>query len=288
MNDAIYIGLDIGGTKIMAACMTSDGEIRRKVKVATPLRLQDGLNLTHELVQELAEGFTLQGIGVAIGGPIDLQAGTVSPLHQPEWRQVPLKTMLEEAWHCPCHIEVDTNVAALGEYYLGAFTEERFLYVTLSTGMGGGFLINGKIYRGKQQIHPEIGHQSIHFRCAHPERIRCECGVPDCLEAMVSGNGIERVYGKPADKLTAEQWDEVAWNLAQGMRNIATLLTPDIIVFGGGVSNGGGELWLKKVHTYTAQHLRLVPPPQMRLSILGNDTALSGACYIALHGLDHA
>lgn len=284
MDRDIYIGLDIGGTKVLAGCANKEGEIFRKVKVKTPLHLEQGLELVNELTHELSDGYNLKGIGVAIGGPINLDNGTVSPLHQPEWRNVALKKLLEEQWKCPCHFEVDTNVAALGEYYLGNYTASKFLYITLSTGMGGGILIDGKIYQGLNGFHPEIAHQSINYRCSFPKRIQCECGVDDCLEALVSGNAIQRIYGKPAEKLTEKEWDEVAWNLGQGIRNIVTIMAPEVIVFGGGIATHGGENFIKKVEAYAAQKLKLVPMPTLRISLLGYDTALSGACYIAVHG----
>jgi len=285
MGEEIYIGLDIGGTKIMAGCATRDGEILRKVKVASPFSLEKGLRLINELTQELSEGYDLKGIGVAIGGPIDTEKGTVSPLHQTTWRNVPLKQMLEKRWKCPCYFEVDTNVAAIGEYYWGNYNSAKFLYITLSTGMGGGFLVDGKIYKGIGGVHPEIAHQSINYRCANPRIVSCECGVSDCLESLVSGNGILRVYGKPAEKLGEDEWDEVAWNLGQGIRNIVTILAPEVIVFGGGVATHGGEEFLKKVASSASQSLKLVPLPKLRISLLGYDTALSGACYIAMHGI---
>ncbi|NIR00588.1 MAG: ROK family protein, partial [Gemmatimonadales bacterium] len=76
---------------------------------------------------------------------------------------------------------------------------------------------------------------------SHPERISCECGLPDCLEAMVSGNGIRRVYGRTAEQLSESEWEEVAWNLGQGLRNAAALYAPAVIVLGGGVALGGGD-----------------------------------------------
>ncbi len=275
----IYIGLDIGGTKLMTAAFDADFNELRRVKYPTPVSLNDGLELIQKSILEVTGDSRVLGIGAAAGGPLNPLTGVVSPLHQPEWRDIPLKSIMETRWKCPFNVDVDTNVGAIGEYFLGNYTEKYFLYITLSTGMGGGFLIDGKIYQGK--CHPEIGHQSINYRCLHPENIHCECGVDDCLEGIVSGNGIRRIYGKPAEQLSAEEWDEVAYNIGQGLRNITAILSPEIIVFGGGVSVGGGETLLKKVETYLYQSLRLVQPPKLKLSCHGYDTALIGAAYIA-------
>ena len=275
----IYIGLDIGGTKLMTAAFDADFNELIRVRYPTPLSLNEGLELIHKSILEVTGNNRILGIGAAAGGPLDPMTGVVSPLHQPEWRDVPLKSIMEARWKCPFNVDVDTNVGAIGEYFMGNYTEKYFLYITLSTGMGGGFLVDGKIYQGK--CHPEIGHQSINYRCSHPENINCECGVDDCLEGIVSGNGIRRIYGKPAEQLSVEEWDEVAYNIGQGLRNITTILSPEIIVFGGGVSVGGGEKLLNKVENYLHKSLCLVQPPKLQLSCHGYDTALIGAAYIA-------
>ncbi|HEX6034791.1 MAG TPA: ROK family protein, partial [Anaerolineales bacterium] len=144
------------------------------------------------------------------------------------------------------------------------------------------FLVDGKIYRGQNGAHPEVGHQSIHFRSSNPSAVQCECGAPDCLEALVSGNGIRRIYGKAAENLNPEEWEEVAYNLGQGLRNMAALYTPDMIRIGGGVAVGGGEPFIEAARTVMEEHLRLVPAPYVGLSRLGYDTALRGAIAIAL------
>jgi predicted NBD/HSP70 family sugar kinase len=148
--------------------------------------------------------------------------------------------------------------------------------------MGGGFLMDGKIYRGQDGAHPEVGHQSVPFRCANPAAVRCECGAPDCLEALVSGNGIRRVYGKPAEDLNAAEWEEVAYNLGQGLRNMAALYAPDLIRIGGGVAVGAGERFIEAAGRVMEEHLKLVPAPRVELSRLGYDTALRGAIALAL------
>lgn len=279
---AVFIGLDIGGTKIMVAAANREGIILRRERTETSTSLETDLENINNMIAEVAAGEAIMGMGAAIGGPLDWEQGIVSPLHQPAWRNVPLKAMMESKWNCPFRVDVDTNVAALGEYRWGRITSGRFLYLTLSTGMGGGFLIDGKLYRGKDGAHPEVGHQSIHFHCSNPAGVQCECGAPDCLEALVSGNGIRRIYGKPAEELGPEEWEEVAYNLGQGLRNMAALYAPDIIRIGGGVAVGGGESFIQSATKVMEEHLKLVPAPQVSLSRLGYDTALRGAIALAL------
>jgi len=282
---AVYVGLDIGGTKFMVATADADGTILKRANRPTPEPLDEGLAALDEMIREVAGGEPIAGMGAAVGGPLDWRTGVVSPLHQPAWREVPLKQRMAETWRCPFHVDVDTNVAAAGEYAALEDSPGRFLYITVSTGMGGGFLVDGRIYRGAGGGHPEVGHQSIPFKCSNPDAVACECGAPDCLEALVSGNGIRRIYGKPAEQLNDDQWNEVAWNLGQGLRNMAAICLPDVIVLGGGVAIGGGERLLTAARQVMESHLRLVTPPSLRLSGLAHDTALVGAVTIARRGL---
>lgn len=278
---AVLIGLDIGGTKIMVAAADREGNILRRARRDTSTRLETDLSNINDMITEVAGNDEIIGMGAAIGGPLDWEQGVVSPLHQPAWRNIPLKAIMQEKWGCPFRVDVDTNVAAVGEYRWGGISAKRFLYLTLSTGMGGGFLVDGKIYRGQEGAHPEVGHQSIHFQCSNPSAVHCECGAPDCLEALVSGNGIRRIYGKPAEALSPVEWEEVAYNLGQGLRNMATLYAPDLIRIGGGMAVGGGETFIRAAREVMEEHLKLVPAPRVELSRLGYDTALQGAIAIA-------
>jgi glucokinase len=282
---SLSVGLDIGGTKLLVASADERGQIIQRAVEPTPLDLDDGIAVLHQMIAAVSGGQKITAMGAAVGGPLDWRQGIVSPLHQPEWRKVPLKAIMQERWQCPFFVDVDTNVAALGEYHFGGEKASRFLYLTISTGMGGGFLLDGRLYRGVGEQHPEVAHQSIHYRCSHPGGIQCECGVPDCLEALVSGNGIRRIYGKPAELLNEDEWGEVSYNLGQGLRNLATIYCPEVVVLGGGVAMGRGEPLVTASSEVMAAHLRLVAVPHVRLSRLGSDTALMGAIAIAQNSL---
>jgi predicted NBD/HSP70 family sugar kinase len=281
-----FVGLDVGGTKFLVASADATGRILAEVREPAPEPLDEGLALLHAMIERVLQGRRPAAIGAAVGGPLDWRKGIVSPLHQPRWRDVPLKALMEARWGCPLRVDVDTNVAALGEYHFGGNRAPRLLYLTVSTGMGGGFLVDGKLYRGKDGAHPEVAHQAVPVRCRHPERASCECGAPDCLEGLVSGNGIRRIYGKPAEQLDEDEWAEVEGHLAQGLRNLATVYLPDTIVLGGGVACGRGEPLLARARAFLAERLRLVPAPSLALSRLGYHTALKGAIAVAIHGLD--
>jgi predicted NBD/HSP70 family sugar kinase len=284
--EKVYVGLDIGGTTLLVASADGQGRIGRRVQRPTPVELDAGLDALHGMIAEVAGGRPIAGIGAAIGGPLDWRTGVVSPLHQPQWRDVPLRRIMEDRWSCRFGVDVDTNVAALGEYRFGGQQAARFLYLTLSTGMGGGFLIDGRVYRGAGGAHPEAAHQAVAFRCRHPDKVHCECGAPDCLEALVSGNAVRRIYGRCAEELTEEEWAEVSYNLGQGLRNLAALYAPDVIVLGGGLAVGRGSRLLDAAGAVMRDHLRIVPAPALRLSRLGYDTALMGAIAVAIHGLE--
>lgn len=283
---ALYIGLDIGGTKFLVAAADENGKISRQIRAETPEDLQQGIDLLHQMIAQVSEGNPIDAIGAAIGGPLDWQKGVVSPLHQPQWREIALKDIMEQRWKCRFFVDVDTNVAALGEFHFGEEKASRFLYMTISTGIGGGFLLDGEIYRGQNGEHPEIGHQSIPFQCSFPDRIVCECGAEYCLEALVSGNGIRRIYHKAAEHLQESEWQQVSYNLGQALRNLAAIYAPDVIVLGGGVAVGGGTHFIDQARQVMEKNLKIAPIPQVRLSRLGYETALMGSIALAIHGFN--
>lgn len=276
------IALDIGGTKTLVANASRTGRLLDQRRFATPIDPDAGVAALAEAIDALLAGAPPQGIGISIGGPMRHGAATVSPLHQPEWKGLALNAILAERYGCPVGIEVDTDAGALGEYHLGGARASRLLYLTISTGMGGGFLVDGEIYRGADGMHPEMGHHGVSVATAHPERVRCACGAPDCLEALVSGRGIERLYGRPAAALDGEQWAEVGVHLGRGLRNLSTILAPDAVVLAGGVALGGGAALLEAAQAEMRIGLRLVPEPRLRLSTLGEQSALLGAVVLAM------
>ncbi|HEX8234718.1 MAG TPA: ROK family protein [Abditibacteriaceae bacterium] len=283
----VYIGLDIGGTKFMAAAADAHGNILRRTRHDTPLELDAGLSLLHDMTREVAQGEEIVAFGASAGGPMDQVRGIISPLHQPQWRDVPIKHIFEEKYGVPFRVEVDTDAAALAEWQSGGDHAVRLLYVTLSTGCGAGFLIDGEIYRGANGVHPEYAHCGVaRFPSTRNAPILCECGAHDCLTALVSGNGIRHLYACAAEQLSDEQWHEVAFHLGQGLRNWASILAPDVIVLGGGVAIGGGETLLNEARRVMQENVRLTPVPQVRLSNLGYDTALRGAVVLAMQSTD--
>src|SRR6266508_3299503 len=109
----VFVGLDKGGTKIMVASADREGNILRRLRADTSTSLETDLANINRMIAEVAAEEEIIGIGAAIGGPLDWEQGIVSPLHQPAWRNIPLKSIMETRWHCSFHVDVDTNVAAL-------------------------------------------------------------------------------------------------------------------------------------------------------------------------------
>ena len=278
----VFVALDIGGTKLIAASADENGRVLKRERAATPLPLDKGLSLLEEMIAAVSEGAPIAGMGAAAGGPLDWETGVVSPLHQPQWRNIPLKKIMEAKYQCRFSVDVDTNVAALAEHHHAEEKVSKLLYLTLSTGMGGGFVVEGEIYRGMNGEHPEVGHQSVPYRVTPGRAVRCACGSDGCLEALVSGSGIRRLYGKPAEELALNEWEEVAWNLGQGLRNLAVIYLPDVIVVGGGVAFGARETLLTPAIRIMRDHLKIVPHPRVFASTLGEHNVLEGAILLAL------
>jgi glucokinase len=274
----VLIGVDLGGTKIQVAAADRGGRILRRMRAATPAPLDEGLALVRAAIAGMAAGEPVAGVGVAIGGPIEAATGVVSPLHQEAWRAVPLGTYLDTWTAAPWRIEVDTDAAALAEHRRGGHAgARRLLYVTISTGVGGGMVADGVILRGTGGSHPEFGHQTVPAR----ERVVCPCGAEGCLEALISGRALARRHGRPAAELGDEAVAEAGELLGHALRNAATLLALDIVVLGGGVVVGFGERLLAPARATLARGLRLVPAPRVVPSALGYDTALIGALELA-------
>jgi predicted NBD/HSP70 family sugar kinase len=274
----VHIGLDIGGTKILAAAADREGQILRIQRSPTPASRDEGLRLLQSMTRDCAAGARIVSIGASAGGPLDWRTGVISPLHQSGWRDVPLRSLFEEEFGCPFAVDVDTNVAALGEWKARGGVPRRLLYLTISTGMGGGFVVDGRLYRGAGGEHPEVAHQRINGA----DGVLCECGATGCLEERVSGNGIRRRFGKPAEELTDAEWIQIGHDLGEGLRNLVTILAPEVIALGGGVVIGAGERLLAPAREGAARSLRLLRLPPVERSVLGYETALRGAIALAM------
>ena len=202
----------------------------------------------------------IQAVSIACGGPLDRDRGTVSPVHLPQWRELPIVAMAEERYDRPAFLENDASAAAAGEHRFGAGAGTRhMLYLTISTGVGGGVMTDGELYRGAAGNGGELGHITVDWRGR-----RCRgCGRRGCLEAYVSGTSIaerareagvrgSRAEGptaaevaaaaKAGDRVAQAVWDETIEALACGLTSLVNAFEPELVVLGGGVTRTGDQL----------------------------------------------
>lgn len=262
----MILGVDIGGTKIAAGLVDANAHVVRRVEVPTRAsegyeasRAQVDLAITQLLTPEVS------AIGICAPGPLNPLTGVVlNPPNLPGWRDIPLADQVRERFQRRCAVENDANAAGLAETLFGAARGCReVFYITLSTGIGTGIILDGKIYHGHSGAAAEGGHVSIDYR----SEVICECGVRGCIEVLASGTGMVRLArklrpGYPDSTLTepisaesiaasARAGDacatrvltETAEMLAAWLGGIFTLLDPEIVVIGGGVSQIGEPLF---------------------------------------------
>ncbi len=320
-NAQFAIAMDWGGTWARAAVIDRQGGIYWQSRTpnasgASSARLlADAQSLLQEAISWCGSR-PVAGVGVAVAGPVDAETGT---LHEPPnlrpLNGVSLKDLWQPLLGCPVWVGNDANLAALGEYYHGAGWDaaqagappQTLVYVTVSTGIGGGVVSRGEIFLGSQGLAGEVGHMSIDWSPTAPQ---CQCGNKGCLEALASGTAIaaaarDRLAGGqwpgssmaagPGDDITSESvfqaaalgdalaqsiLDEVIQALAVGLGNVLHLYNPDLLVLGGGVTSGFIQLGLlprieslTKDRAMTRRHndFRLVPAK------LGDAAGLVGA-----------
>ena len=283
-NAPYLLGHDIGGTKLAVVIADWNGRILHKVR--RPTHAERGPEaVVASLVDMSREAMAcaslspanVGGIGVSCGGPLDTETGVVyAPPNLPGWDEVPLKSWLETALSLPVLIENDANAGALAEWSFGAGRGFRHMvYMTMSTGIGGGIILDGKLYRGPNDTAGEVGHMTI-----VEDGPVCGCGKRGCLESLCSGPSIARrarqkarsmprsrmieMAGGDVDLITSETVmeaargndrpalevvDETARHMATGLGNIVNILNPEIIVIGT-ILVKAGDLLLEPIRDY--------------------------------------
>ena len=272
--DGATIGIDLGGTRMRVGRFDDSGALRAE-RTASPATADEGVARLAELARELApEG--IARVGISAPGPLDFATGIIRPLNMPGWHDYPLVDELRQRLGAAVVVmDNDANVAALGEWSRGAGRGARsFVYYTVSTGVGSGVILDGRIHHGAQDT--EGGHQVV-----WPGGPACLCGGHGCLEAVASGTAIRKRYGRPAEEIEDDDvWEEIAGHLAVAMANTATLLCPEVIALGGGVTSQGERLFAP-LRRRAAELIRLVPLPRIVPAGLGQDSGLVGALVLA-------
>ncbi|MBV9502216.1 MAG: ROK family protein [Acidobacteriaceae bacterium] len=239
------LALDIGGTKFTLGAFEDDRLILRELRSTDR---EGGPQAMWPQIERIfcgwrdEHGFRPDLCGIGFGGPIDFPSQTVTlSTHVGGWAQYPLIAKIENLSGAPAVMDNDANVGGLGEAYYGAGQGlDPLFYMTLSTGVGGGIIHNGRVYRGADSYAGEIGHINI-----VPDGPECLCGSNGCFERMCCGLWLERDYGKSAKELLADPAFVVKYvvYLARGLKAALMILNPARIVIGGGISKAGDRLF---------------------------------------------
>lgn len=307
------LALDIGGTKLAVGLVFPDGRLDRYL--VAPSRRDEGpervIARLFDLGREAHGDTSIAGVGISCGGPLDARAGVLlSPPHLPGWIDVPIVEMAREAFGVPAFLENDATAAVLGEHRFGvARGADTVVYLTVSTGVGGGTIVNGRVHRGAAGNGGELGHIMV-----RPGGRLCTCGRHGCLEAYCSGTQIARrgeeaviralTEGRstslPTGTLTGESvssaaaegdpvarevWDETVGLLGQAATDLVNVFEPDYLVLGGGVTKAGALL----LDPLRAAVKRAMPPAAAAVRVefagLGQAVGVVGAGVVALDGL---
>ena len=311
--DRTVIGVDLGGTNLRTAIVGPDGEILDKLKEAT--RAGDGWtkvvarlidNIKRQLEIGAQRGAKVFAVGVGAPGVILVDKGIVvkSP-NFPDWNNLPLKAELEKALNIPVFIENDANAAALGEKWRGAGRNIRsMIHITLGTGVGGGIILDNKIWHGADGMAGEIGHMTL-----IPDGRPCTCGNTGCLEMYASARGIvqsfreelerqklpapetlknvtsEKVYqaAREGDAVARRVMKDMGRMLGIGIASLINIFNPERVVIGGGVKDAW-PLFIGATHEEIMRRAFQVPAERTEIvpSSLGDDAGMIGAAAVAL------
>ena len=296
----LLVGVDLGGTKIYTALADGSGQVLAEIKTPTEAALGAEHvigrilgTVSQTLTQAGRTGQALRGVAVASPGPLSAREGVVHFAPNLGWREIPLRKILAERLQTDVFIDNDANLAALGEHVYGAGRGvAHMVYFTVSTGVGGGLILDNRLYHGVGDGAGELGHMQL-----LPDGPLCNCGVHGCLEALASGTAMARearqliAAGQGREILKQAGGDvqsvsavtiaaaagggdpEAAGIIAQaatylgiGVASVINILNPELIVLGGGIMEIGEPVW-REVHrevktralSASAQQVRLVP-----------------------------
>ena len=276
------LAIDIGGTKFSMAAFDG-GHMVERITRATDR--EGGREWMLHQINSIAADWSLnhrfERCGIGFGGPVNFVQQTVAlSTHVGGWQNTPLAAHVAESLHIPVILDNDANVGALGEGVHGAGQGCRPLfYMTLSTGIGGGILANGGIYRGADSWAGEIGHLTI-----RPDGPECLCGARGCFERMCGGLWLARDHGRPAKQLVDDPGfvRRYVVDLALGLKACIMLLNPARIVIGGGIGKAGDKLFVplreelrRQMTAWSGARIDVAP------AALGDDSVLYGALALA-------
>ncbi|MFC1496376.1 ROK family protein [Candidatus Margulisiibacteriota bacterium] len=292
-NGKFIIGVDLGGTKIAAALATLKGKIKKEMEFPT-----DAGKGPQAVIKNVARAISevagpnlkqVKAIGIGAPGAVLYDKGIVTyPPNLPGWKEINLKKILEKEFEIPVEVDNDANCAALAEGQFGAGVDAKnFVYVTISTGIGGGIIINKKLYRGAVGAAGELGHI-----CIEKKGKKCSCGKLGHLEGLAAGGAIHRHYGVSPKEINAaaknkKRWafkiiNEVADTIGLGFASVINILNPEMIIVGGGLSNMG-ETLLQPIRFAIRKYALPLPYQTVKIvrAKLGTKSGLYGAIALA-------
>jgi glucokinase len=311
-----YVGIDLGGTKIASVLTDKAGRIITSDRRATNAAAGGGQvfkNISDAIRAVITgvERSEIKGIGIASPGPVDIRNGKIVATPNLPWQNFAITQKVEAEFQLPCALENDANAAAIGEWLFGAGKNRQDLvYITVSTGVGGGIICNGQILHGRDDAAGEIGHMTV-----ANDGPRCGCGKYGCLEAVSSGTAIgkeaqrliaagrnssillkalhnpelinAKIVAEAAlenDALAVEIFTRAINYLGIGIANLIQLFNPEMIIIGGGVSKIGPLLFegiwpviSANTFAHTIRGLPIVPPA------LGDNCGSLGAAALAIN-----
>lgn len=311
----LAIGVDIGGTKISAGLVDDKGKILARRRMKTPVREAEQVETAVcQLVTALQGERSVEAVGIGVAGFVDDKRSRVVFGPNLGWTDEPLRAAIESEVALPVIIENDANAAAWGEFRYGAGKRQEYMaMITVGTGIGGGFVLGGRLFRGRYGMAGEFGHLVVKMGGR-----QCGCGKKGCWEQYASGNALVREARKLAadrrpeaetllglgdgtpegvtgqhvtqaaragDPVAQAALDSLADWLAVGMADVVTLVDPACFVIGGGVSEAGDLFLPRTIQALTSAvsgHEHRVLPTVVRAR-LGNDAGVIGAADLARH-----
>ena len=276
------LAVDIGGTKIAAGIVTSDGALVRRATAPTPG--DDLFDRLVALVGEVRGDESPDVCGVGCGGPMTAGGERVSPLNIPQWRGFELRSRLAAATGLPTFVDNDAKALALGEGWVGAAAGvDDFIGMVVSTGVGGGIVLDGRLLDGASGNAGHVGHVIV-----VPDGRVCPCGARGCLEAEASGTAIAARTGRPAAAADRQLRAEVGTLVGRAVASVANLLDLRLAVVAGSVALGFGEPFFAAAQAEADRSARLDFSRGVRIvpGALGADGPLIGAAAVGFRELE--
>jgi glucokinase len=279
------LAVDIGGTKLAAGIVDESGCLTERIQVPTP-RSEDPemvFGALLGLVGRLAPAGAVV-CGVGSGGPMTQGGEEVSPVHIPAWRGFPLRRRLASATGLPTFVDNDAKAVALGEGWVGAAAgEDAFIGMVVSTGVGGGIVLDGRLLEGRAGNAGHIGHVIV-----EPGGRLCFCGGRGCLEAEASGRAIEATTGRPPAEAGPEVVAHTGMLVGRAVASVANLLDLGLAVAAGSVALGFGEPFFAAAQAEIDTLARLDFSRGTRIlpAALGPAAPLIGAAAVGFRGLE--